>query len=98
MENVLVIGLHVEIVAIITLRGNITGAVVKDASIKLNSAMENVLLALKSVEQIYVLIVGWQEATESVEINAFTNIPSVMENAPQDINPVATTHVFEKET
>ena len=72
----------------------------KDASIKLNSVMAIVLMALKSVEQIYVLwrIVGWREATESVEINAFTNIPSVREHAPQNINPAATTNVFKKET
>jgi len=73
---------------------------VKDASIKPNSAMEIVLMALKSVEQIYVLwgIVGWREITESVEINAFTNIPSVREHAPQNINHAATTNVFKKET
>jgi len=94
------IGLHVEIVAIITLRGNTTGTVMEDASIKLNSVMAIVLMALKSVEQIYVLwrIVGWRETTESVEINAFTNIPSVREHAPQNINPAATTNVFKKET
>jgi len=100
MENVLMVGLHVEIVAILTIRKITTGAVVKDAFIKLNSAMESVLLALQSVEQIYVLwrIVGWQEATESVEINAFTNIPSVREHAQQNINHVVLTDVFEKET
>jgi len=94
------VGLHVEIVAILTIGKITTGAVVKDAFIKLNSAMESVLLALQSVEQIYVLwrIVGWQEATESVEINAFTNIPSVKEHAQQNINHVVLTDVFEKET
>jgi len=67
--------LHVEIVAsiistfkiiislfslVITIRKITTGIVMEDASIKLDSAMENVLLTLKSVEQIYVFqrIVG----------------------------------------
>ena len=72
----------------------------EDVSIERDSAVEIVLRAQKNVEQIYVFqkIVGWHVTTESVEINAFTNIPSAKENVPQNMSHAVTTNVFVKES